>query len=161
MLYKILIIGCFALFFTYGSSPFIFAQEEYEVVFEDEEESGKEEKVPVYTPPAKRNLITPEEFIKIQKENSALLLDVRGIAELKYGVIKNTVNIPLYVLDTEYTKLPKDKEIILFCDNGMRALFAFDLLIGKGFTKLRFLNNSIKFSKTGEYEIIILLKKPN
>lgn len=135
------------------------AQDEFDVIFETEEEADEEVNPGAYTPPAKRNLITPEEFTRLQQEGKAFLLDVRGKAELKYGVIKNTINIPLYVLDAEHKKLPRDREIIIFCDNGMRALFAYDVLIGKGFTKLRFLNNSVRFSVNGDYEIIIPPKR--
>ena len=65
-----------------------------------------------------------------------------------------TINVPLYVLETEYKKLPKDKPIVIFCDNGMRALFAYDLLWAKGFKNIRFLNYSVAFKKSGEYKII-------
>lgn len=130
------------------------AQDEFEVIFETEEEMEEESTPSEYQPPAHRNLITPEEFTRLQQQGGTILLDVRGKAELKYGVIKNSINIPLYVLETEHKKLPRDREIVIFCDNGMRSLFAYDLLYGKGFTKLRFLNHSIRFSVNGDYEIL-------
>ena len=160
MLKKALILACLTGLLISSFYPPVYAQNDYEVVFEDEEENDGAE-TQVYTPPSKRDLISPAEFRSLQKEGSTFLLDVRGKAELKYGVIENTINIPLYVLSAEYKKLPQGQEIVIFCDNGMRALFAYDLLIGKGFTKLRFLNHSIKFSPTGEYEIIIPRPKPN
>jgi rhodanese-related sulfurtransferase len=103
--------------------------------------------------PEKREALTPGQFIAIQKANTAILLDVRGKAEMKFGFIKNSLNIPLYVLETEHKKLPRDQPIVIFCDNGMRALFAYDILWAKGFKNIRFLNYSVAFEPSGAYKI--------
>lgn len=158
MLKKYLPLLLLLLILGVGLPLMAFAQESFDVIFETEEEAVEEDHQTTYQPPAKRNLITPEEFTRLQQEGKSFLLDVRGKAELKYGIIKNTINIPLYVLETEHKKLPKDREIIIFCDNGMRALFAYDVLVSKGFSRLRFLNNSIRFSVSGDYEILIPTK---
>ncbi|MBT4482088.1 MAG: hypothetical protein HOC71_00245 [Candidatus Latescibacteria bacterium] len=133
------------------------AKDEYDVVFEDDDE--EEEAAPTYKYLDKREQISPEAFRKIQESRSAVLLDVRGKAEMKFGVIRDSINIPIYVLDKEYTKLPRDKQIIVFCDTAMRAVFGYDMLIAKGFTKLKLLNHPVRFSKDGSYKIIEFEKK--
>ena len=128
-------------------------EEDFDIVFEDEEDENEEFST-AYPMPEKREALTPEQFIAIQKANSAVLLDVRGKAEMKFGFIENSLNIPLYVLETEHKKLPRDKPIVIFCDNGMRALFAYDLLWAKGFENIKFLNYSVAFEPSGAYKII-------
>jgi len=135
------------------------AKDDYDVVFEEDEEEEDADSAPSYQYLEKREQISPGEFRKIQEAGSALLLDVRGKAEMKYGVIKDSINIPIYVLDKEYTQLPRDKQIIVFCDTAMRAVFGYDLLVAKGFTNLKLLNHPVRFSKDGSYKIIEFEKK--
>ena len=135
------------------------AKDEYEVVFEDDDEEEDTASTPTYKFLENREQISPEEFRKIQKAGSAVLLDVRGKAEMKFGIIKDSVNIPIYVLDKEYTKLPQNKQIIVFCDTAMRAVFGYDMLVAKGFTNLKLLNHPVRFSKDGSYRIIEFEKK--
>ena len=136
----------------------VMAKDEYDVVFEDDEEEG-EEVTPTYKYLEKREQISPEAFRKTQEAGSALLLDVRGKAEMKFGFIKNSINIPIYVLDKEFTRLPRDKPIVVFCDTAMRAVFGYDMLVAKGFTDLKLLNYPVRFSKDGSYKIIQFKKK--
>ena len=154
MLYKILILS---LFLTLGGgSPGAFAKDEYDVVIEEETEEDSE---PTYKYLDKREQISPEDFRSIQQAGTAVFLDVRGKAEMKYGVIKGSINIPIYVLEKEHTLLPRNKQIIVFCDTAMRAVFGYDLLISKGFTNLKLLNHPVRFSKDGSYKIIRFEKK--
>ena len=97
--------------------------------------------------------ISPREFIRLQKTGTALLLDVRGKSELKYGRIENSINIPLYTLEHEYHRLPKNKLIVTFCNNGTRSFFAYEILKRNGFEKLKHLNRGVRFKKNGEYDI--------
>ena len=152
--FLLLIVLCFFM----AVAPVAVAKDEYDVVFEEDEED-EEESAPTYKYLDKREQISPEAFRKIQESGSSVLLDVRGQAEMKFGVIKDSINIPIYVLDKEYTKLPRDKQIIVFCDTAMRAVFGYDMLVAKGFTKLKLLNYPVRFSKDGSYKIIEFEKK--
>ncbi|MBT4287852.1 MAG: hypothetical protein HOD92_10985 [Deltaproteobacteria bacterium] len=96
---------------------------------------------------------TPEEFKKYQKAKTAILLDVRGKSELRFGKIENTINIPLYILENNYQQLPKDKLIITFCNNGSRSFFAYEILVRNGFKKVKHLNIGVRFSKDGTFEV--------
>ena len=61
------------------------------------------------------------------------LLDVREKRELQNGTIKNALNIPLNTLKNNLHLIPKDKEIIVFCQIGMRGKTATKFLINSGF----------------------------
>ena len=156
MILRLLLILFIGLMLSGHMTSMIHAQdtEDFDVIFEDEEDEDSEEPAIAYPMPEKREALTPEQFIAIVNANSAILLDVRGKAEMKFGYIKNSLNIPLYVLETEHKKLPRDEPIVIFCDNGMRALFAYDLLWAKGFKNIKFLNYSVAFKPSGAYKIL-------
>lgn len=68
--------------------------------------------------------ITPEQF----------LLDVRNPGELtKIGAIAGAVNIPVDQLRERLAELPKDKEILITCQVGLRGHVAYRLLANHGF----------------------------
>jgi rhodanese-related sulfurtransferase len=96
---------------------------------------------------------TPDEFKKHQKAGTAILLDVRGKSELRFGKIENTINIPLYILENNYQDLPKDKLIITFCNNGSRSFFAYEILVRNGFKKVKHLNIGVRFNIDGTYKV--------
>jgi rhodanese-related sulfurtransferase len=96
---------------------------------------------------------TPDEFKMHQKAGTAILLDVRGKSELRFGKIENTINIPLYILENNYQDLPKEKLIITFCNNGSRSFFAYEILVRNGFKKVKHLNIGVRFNKDGTYEV--------
>lgn len=63
-----------------------------------------------------------------------LLLDVRNPEELqKLGQIKGAINIPLDQLRTRLQELPKEKEIIIYCQVGLRGHVAYRQLVQSGF----------------------------
>ena len=65
-----------------------------------------------------------------------LILDVRELAEVAEGSLKDSLNIPLGELTERGKELPKDKAIYIYCRSGKRAQTAYDILTSLGFTKL-------------------------
>ncbi|MCJ2377184.1 FAD-dependent oxidoreductase [Vibrio sp. ZSDZ34] len=63
-----------------------------------------------------------------------LLLDVRNPGELENGgFIEGAVNIPVDQLRQRLDELPKDKEIIIYCQVGLRGNVAYRQLVNNGF----------------------------
>jgi NADPH-dependent 2,4-dienoyl-CoA reductase/sulfur reductase-like enzyme/peroxiredoxin family protein/rhodanese-related sulfurtransferase/TusA-related sulfurtransferase len=62
------------------------------------------------------------------------LLDVREPAETQLGKIPGAVNIPLGQLRERLTELPKEREILAYCQVGLRAYLAARILEQNGFT---------------------------
>lgn len=83
--------------------------------------------------------ISIEDFKKIK--DSVTVIDVREPNEP--GSIEGAIKIPLSVFSVEYVKIPKDKEIICYCQRGRRSMIAADMLIAKGF-KVRSLKGGIE-----------------
>lgn len=65
--------------------------------------------------------------------NGGFLVDVRNPDELKLGVIKGAVNIPLDELRNHLDELPKDKTIYVNCQVGLRGYLAARILTLNGF----------------------------
>ncbi|SOC24018.1 rhodanese-related sulfurtransferase [Ureibacillus xyleni] len=62
--------------------------------------------------------ISTSELSTIVNDQNKIFVDVRTPAEYKGRNIRQFKNIPL---GSDFSKLPKDKEIIVICQSGMRS----------------------------------------
>ncbi|QIA66015.1 FAD-dependent oxidoreductase [Vibrio astriarenae] len=63
-----------------------------------------------------------------------VLLDVRNPSELEsVGFIEGAINIPVDELRQRMSELPKDKEIVIYCQVGLRGNVAYRQLVNSGF----------------------------
>lgn len=70
----------------------------------------------------------------IHRTEDQFLLDVRNPAELtNIGSIEGAVNIPVDQLRQRLNELPKDKEILITCQVGLRGHVAYRMLVNHGF----------------------------
>lgn len=81
---------------------------------------------------------------------SQLLLDVRNADELKNGFIEGAINIPVDELRQRLDELPKEKEIIVYCQVGLRGNVAYRQLVNNGFKARNLIGGyrTYKFAKT-------------
>lgn len=75
--------------------------------------------------------------------SKSLFLDIRDEMEVSLGTIEGSVNIPLDDLRNRLDELPKDKELLVFCQVGLRGYVAYRILKQKGF-KVRNLSGGYK-----------------
>ncbi|AJR08320.1 CoA-disulfide reductase [Photobacterium gaetbulicola] len=77
----------------------------------------------------------PIHFDKIDNlTDDQLLLDVRNPGELKnVGYLEGAINIPVDQLRQRMGELPKDKEIVIYCQVGLRGNVAYRQLVNNGF----------------------------
>ncbi|WP_096550170.1 rhodanese-like domain-containing protein [Ureibacillus thermosphaericus] len=68
--------------------------------------------------PVNVNTISTNELKNMLNDKDKVLIDVRTPAEYKANHIRQFQNLPL---GSDFTKLPKDKEIIVICQSGMRS----------------------------------------
>ena len=64
------------------------------------------------------NTISTAQLKKIINDKDKVFVDVRTTGEYKARSIKQFKNIPL---GSDFSKLPKDKEIVVICQSGMRS----------------------------------------
>lgn len=107
-----------------------------------------------YTRELAKGAITAEDFTKLeQSRENVVFVDVRSEAEVaKSGMLKGAVHIPLDSLVDRLDELPKDKEIITYCENGIRAEMGYQALREKGYNA-RFLNQVIEIDGDGGYRL--------
>lgn len=69
---------------------------------------------------------------------NGIILDVRTPREVAQGSIENAVIIDIYDQNftAEINKLPKDKEVYVYCASGMRSVQAAEILQENGFSKV-------------------------
>ncbi len=75
-----------------------------------------------------------------EKTREGLIIDVRPEKMFNLGHIPGAVNIPLGKLRGELDKIPKDRDIYLYCKVGFTSYLAYRLMKQKGFG----LNNRLK-----------------
>jgi rhodanese-related sulfurtransferase len=64
------------------------------------------------------------------------VLDTRTDKEYKQGHIPGAIHIELSDVGNKAKKLRKDKELVVYCQNGNRSIWAIKRLMGMGFTSL-------------------------
>jgi NADPH-dependent 2,4-dienoyl-CoA reductase/sulfur reductase-like enzyme/peroxiredoxin family protein/rhodanese-related sulfurtransferase/TusA-related sulfurtransferase len=77
-------------------------------------------------------------------DEDSVLIDVREKVEYDLGTIKGSVNIPVDELRNRIGEIPKEKEILLFCQVGLRGYVAYRILTQKGFKKVKNLSGGYK-----------------
>ena len=76
------------------------------------------------------------------KEN-IILLDVRDDIEIKNGKIDEGIEIPINQLRNRLSEVPKDKEIWVYCQIGLRGYIAARILMANGY-KVKNINGGYK-----------------
>ena len=64
------------------------------------------------------------------------LLDTRTDKEYKQGHIPGSIHIELSEIGNKAKKLRKDKDLVVYCQNGNRSIWGIKRLMGMGFTSL-------------------------
>ena len=107
--------------------------------------------------------ITPEEAMKLDKENKCNLIDIRDEVELqKLGSIENSFHMPRGLLEfsihpesayVQNNQLDLNKEIILFCAAGGRSALAAKTLKEMGFNNVSHIEGGFGLMKQKGFKI--------
>ncbi|SVB72886.1 uncharacterized protein METZ01_LOCUS225740 [marine metagenome] len=107
--------------------------------------------------------ITPEEAMKLDKENKCNLIDIRDEVELqKLGTIENSFHIPRGLLEfsihpesayVQNNQFDLNKEIILFCAAGGRSALAAKTLKEMGFDNVSHIEGGFGLMKQKGFKI--------
>ncbi len=89
--------------------------------------------------------LSPFEATQLLNEGEAIFLDVRDDKEFKSGHVLNARHIPLSTMDKFMHELEKhkDKDVVVYCDNGQRSQRAGMRLRKNGFTRLHVISGGI------------------
>ncbi len=69
-------------------------------------------------------------------ESGALLVDVRTPQEFAQGHLDNAINIQLDTVETGFSHIEKDRDIVVYCRSGNRSGIAMQSLVKQGFINI-------------------------
>jgi len=106
-----------------------------------------------YVKKLKPGEIPIDEFKKVADTRPAdtLILDVRE--QPVDGILVGALPIPESQLAARFAEVPKEKNIVIQCNTGILAKNAYDLLVSKGYDKVRWLNAVLVIGANGAYEV--------
>jgi rhodanese-related sulfurtransferase len=73
---------------------------------------------------------------ELDQRKGMTVLDTRTDKEYKQGHIPGAIHIELSEVGNKAKKLRKDKDLVVYCQNGNRSIWAIKRLMGMGFTNL-------------------------
>lgn len=77
-----------------------------------------------------RHNLTPKELSHWLKEKKDfVLVDIRPFTIA--GMLKDSLHIPIQKIENSMGEIPKDKDVVLYCQKGINSLFAISLLKSK------------------------------
>lgn len=88
--------------------------------------------------------ITGKELEERANDGKTLIVDVRPEADYKEGHVKGAINVPFDKVEENLDKLPKDKDIALYCFTGNKSSGVAKELTDKGYEQIF---NSIEGTK--------------
>ncbi|OAI85224.1 rhodanese [Exiguobacterium sp. KKBO11] len=80
--------------------------------------------------------VSTTELKPLLNDRKRFYLDVRTPAEFKGNHIKGFKNIPLKTLNSQLNQIPKDKEVLVICQSGMRSKQAVKVLKKAGYSNV-------------------------
>lgn len=86
------------------------------------------------------NSISTAQLKEIINDKDKVFIDVRTVGEYKSRNIRQFKNMPL---GSDYSSLPRDKEIVVICQSGMRSKQACKQLKKLGFNKITNVNGGM------------------
>src|SRR5512139_835660 len=97
--------------------------------------------------------IAIDEFKKIAdtRPGDTLIVDVRE--QPVDGILAGALPIAESQFEARFAEVPKEKNVVIHCNTGILAKKAYDLLVAKGYDKVRYLNAVIVIGANGAYEV--------
>ena len=98
------------------------------------------------------DVLTPAQYLEYDKSNT-ILLDVRTAMEFQRGHLEGALNIPVDSLRERLLELDPTKEIIEYCQVGLRGYIAATILSQYGY-KVKNVTGGYKSASTLGFKII-------
>lgn len=94
--------------------------------------------------------ITPSEFLNRYRKGETVIIDVRSPDEYAYKHIPQSLNIPTEELAGRLKEIPRDRDVAIICQSGIRSSEACRKLEQMGLSRLTTLEGGIAaFEKEG------------
>ena len=87
---------------------------------------------------------------KEAQDHGAMLIDVRESHEYRSGHAPGAKHISVQVIERRLGEIPKEREIIVVCQSGMRSQRAADILSRNGYKVLNVSGGMIGWQRAGQ-----------
>ncbi|MFM1950531.1 MAG: hypothetical protein RL418_218 [Actinomycetota bacterium] len=87
---------------------------------------------------------------KEAQDQGAMLIDVRESHEYRSGHAPGAKHISVQVIERRLGEIPKEREIIVVCQSGMRSQKAADILSRNGYKVLNVSGGMIGWQRAGQ-----------
>jgi rhodanese-related sulfurtransferase len=77
-------------------------------------------------------------------DKDTIFLDVRTPGEYQSGHVPHAKLIPVQTLASRLNEVPKDKKVVVYCESGVRAGRAAELLVSQGYTNILSMKASMR-----------------
>lgn len=88
-----------------------------------------------------------------KQDKPMLLLDVRTPGEYASGHVPTAKNIPVGTLANRLQEVPKDVDVYVYCESGVRSTRAAELLAASGYTKVNNMRASMRGWRSANFTI--------
>ena len=85
---------------------------------------------------SRASVFSVSEAVRLSNQSNGIFIDVRPHERFKAGTIAQARSIPLADIDAKINSLPKDKPLIVFCDQGRISVSAANKLRKSGFEQV-------------------------
>lgn len=100
--------------------------------------------LPMITKAGGSKAVDVPEAVRLVNHSQGIFLDVRSPEQFKAGTIPQARNLPGTDLSTKMASLPKDKPIIVVCDQGNSAARVASTLRKEGYTQAVVLEGGLR-----------------
>ena len=87
-----------------------------------------------------------------QINNDDIFIDVRREDEYQKGRIEGAINIPVDEIRNRLNEIPKDKNVFIYCEAGLRGYLAQRILLQNGYSSVKNLSGGYKLWKAATEE---------
>jgi len=100
--------------------------------------------------PAVQN-ISPQDYMTnfVDADADHFLIDVRTLNEFNSGHIANATNLDINNMPSNFTSIPTDQPIVVYCRSGNRSATAARMLEDAGYTNIYDLGGTIQWTAAG------------
>ena len=99
------------------------------------------------------SITTGEAKKMLENNQNIILIDVRNEEEYNFEHLQGAKNIPIDKLDKRMKRLPRDKDIMIYCQTGARSIRAIRKLEVNGYSRLFHMHEGLRGWKFNGYPL--------
>ena len=102
----------------------------------------------------KYSTLNVEESLERIKNGDVYIIDVRRQNEFRKGHLRNAKNIPLDGFKDRLNKIPKNKDVLVYCETGARSIRAVRYLEVSGHERILHMHRGLRGWKKAGHPVV-------